>query len=1176
VRIAGPEAHLAIACCVALGPLVLACESAPPVDARAHVDLWMSIEGELGNADYGPAKWVASPNYYTSNRTPGSGKVKVVVVHTMQGSYAGSISWCKNPKAKVSAHYMVSKTGDITQMVKEKDIAWHVGSENGYTIGIEHEGFVSDPKWATPAMLEASSKLTCYLVKKWGLSPTKKSIKGHVELPNQTHTDPGNYWPWDTYLALVKKCADGEDPMANCNASTKNCDGKTSNGCETNLKASEANCGACGNNCGSKFAHVKAVACKGGSCTWTGCDAGWANCDGQNKDGCETHVAVDKKNCGSCGHSCGGQFPHVKSVSCQGGKCSWSGCDVGWGDCDGKPATGCETNLSNDVSDCGACGVDCKAVVNNASGPSCAGGACGYASCKEGFADCDGVPKNGCEASLASDVANCGACAKGCEGVFAHVSKAMCEGGACTWAGCAAGWGNCDGSFKTACETDLTATVEHCGTCGNSCVGLANTQGATCAAGACTWAGCDVGFADCDGDPKSGCETTPATDIANCGGCGNACAKAIAHATGLFCEGGKCGYTACEAGFEDCDANPSNGCETDIGSDAEHCGSCAHVCSPGLANVAAPACKASVCAYTTCLDGYGDCDGDPTNGCETNLSTDPAHCGACGKGCAGQFSHVALAFCGGGVCGWKGCQPGWGDCDGVEANGCELDVSTAPAHCGACGDSCYPTFPHADKVNCKASTCGYAACLEGWGDCDAESSNGCETSTMTNPSNCGGCGTACAEVVLNADGATCFSGKCGFASCHEGFADCDKDPGNGCEAELAADPINCGVCGKGCDALPNVHASYCRAGACDFMGCQPGWGDCDGLVETGCELLTGADVGHCGECERSCIDDAEHSVSPFCEAGRCRYGTCVTGFGDCDDDLTNGCEATLGVAGERIGGGTFVDLTTQPGLSLADATIIESLAKVDVVHGCADPQMYYCPGCSLTRRQLAAMVGQAGVLRFAWTATPPAQPTFPDVPEGDVAYVGVEILASKGIIAGCADGWFCPAVRVTRRDLARVLAAAVGLAVAPQSAAQMYADVPPEDADFAVIGAWKPSCLLPPCGATGNDGSVFCPDDPVTRAEATVAVAHAMELGVMGCANAPAGGVSDAGSSDALGSDALGAGDGGKALSVLDAPLPQESGGCGARHAPEGGGGLLVCCLVLVALAWMRRRAVAR
>ncbi len=187
----------------------------------AYVEEKPSIYAEtlaaLGAAEYAPANWLASPNFYGGNRTPGDGKVKVIVVHTTQGSYSGTLSWFQNPKAQVSAHYVVSKNGDIMQMVHEKDVGWHVGSENGYTIGIEHEGFVDDATWVKAPMLDASALLSCYLVKKWGLAADKAHIKGHVELPNQTHVDPGKYWPWDSYLAKIQACINpGPPPIAGC------------------------------------------------------------------------------------------------------------------------------------------------------------------------------------------------------------------------------------------------------------------------------------------------------------------------------------------------------------------------------------------------------------------------------------------------------------------------------------------------------------------------------------------------------------------------------------------------------------------------------------------------------------------------------------------------------------------------------------------------------------------------------------------------------------------------------------------------------------------------------------------------------------------------------------------------------------------------------------------------
>ncbi|NUO58110.1 MAG: N-acetylmuramoyl-L-alanine amidase, partial [Hamadaea sp.] len=151
---------------------------------------------------YPPAHWVpASTSNYSAGR---SSAITTIVIHVTQGSYAGTINWFQNPAAQVSAHYVVrSSDGDITQMVREEDTAWHVRNSNPYSLGIEHEGYVDDPGWFTDSMYRASAGLTRYLADKWGLPKNRTAIKGHNEMPGNDHTDPGPYWNWDYYMSLV-------------------------------------------------------------------------------------------------------------------------------------------------------------------------------------------------------------------------------------------------------------------------------------------------------------------------------------------------------------------------------------------------------------------------------------------------------------------------------------------------------------------------------------------------------------------------------------------------------------------------------------------------------------------------------------------------------------------------------------------------------------------------------------------------------------------------------------------------------------------------------------------------------------------------------------------------------------------------------------------------------------
>lgn len=173
---------------------------------------------EARTTDYPYARWVpaSSSNYSSRNGTA----ISAVTIHTTQGSYAGAISWFQNPSARVSAHYVIrSSDGQITQMVREYHKAWHVAYHNHYTIGIEHEGYISNPAWYTDAMYRASANLVKNICARRGISPTScyrgpahsgivvlsssYRIKGHQHFSSQTHTDPGIHWNWYKYYDLI-------------------------------------------------------------------------------------------------------------------------------------------------------------------------------------------------------------------------------------------------------------------------------------------------------------------------------------------------------------------------------------------------------------------------------------------------------------------------------------------------------------------------------------------------------------------------------------------------------------------------------------------------------------------------------------------------------------------------------------------------------------------------------------------------------------------------------------------------------------------------------------------------------------------------------------------------------------------------------------------------------------
>jgi hypothetical protein len=92
---------------------------------------------------------------------------------------------------------------------------------------------------------------------------------------------------------------------------------------------------------------------------------------------------------------------------------------------------------------------------------------------------------------------------------------------------------------------------------------------------------------------------------------------------------GTCTIIKCNSGYGDCDGDANDGCETDLGSDPDNCGACNNGCNSSNAT---PSCVSSTCQLN-CNSGYGNCDGNVANGCETNLQADTANCGSCGHGC---------------------------------------------------------------------------------------------------------------------------------------------------------------------------------------------------------------------------------------------------------------------------------------------------------------------------------------------------------------------------------------------------------------------------------------------------------------------------------------------------------------------------------------------------------------
>jgi N-acetyl-anhydromuramyl-L-alanine amidase AmpD len=164
--------------------------------------------------------WLESGNKTSSARKISS--VDRIVVHVTEGSFWGSVRWLRNHRSHGSSHYVISRGGDIVQLVSTSDVAWHAGNRwvNRHSIGIEHEGFTRRGGF-TKAQYEASAKLVAYLAARARMPLDRRHVIGHAEVPSpgggvggsDHHTDPGKKWNWKRYMALVRRfAADPEKP----------------------------------------------------------------------------------------------------------------------------------------------------------------------------------------------------------------------------------------------------------------------------------------------------------------------------------------------------------------------------------------------------------------------------------------------------------------------------------------------------------------------------------------------------------------------------------------------------------------------------------------------------------------------------------------------------------------------------------------------------------------------------------------------------------------------------------------------------------------------------------------------------------------------------------------------------------------------------------------------------
>lgn len=174
------------------------------------------------------ARYIASPNY---DARPDATDISLLVVHCISlppeqfgGDFIDQL-FCNqlDPEQhpyfqeiaglKVSAHLLIRRDGSCHQYVPFDQRAWHAGQSryqnrekcNDFSIGIELEG--SPQTVYTDSQYRQLATITKLLIDQYP-KLNKSRIVGHSDIAPGRKTDPGPYFDWVRFQALLEDCAE--------------------------------------------------------------------------------------------------------------------------------------------------------------------------------------------------------------------------------------------------------------------------------------------------------------------------------------------------------------------------------------------------------------------------------------------------------------------------------------------------------------------------------------------------------------------------------------------------------------------------------------------------------------------------------------------------------------------------------------------------------------------------------------------------------------------------------------------------------------------------------------------------------------------------------------------------------------------------------------------------------
>lgn len=320
--------------------------------------------------------------------------------------------------------------------------------------------------------------------------------------------------------------------------------------------------------------------------------------------------------------------------------------------------------------------------------------------------------------------------------------------------------------------------------------------------------------------------------------------------------------TLCDGLDNDCDGQTDEAADNPCNDNTKICLQAAckiktgESCTSPVTTTALPGCEGGYCVHDKCRSAATFCGDEFCDSGETCASED-LRC----------IYANAVGECKNG-CGLKSCNAGFGNCDNNNGNGCETDTQTNTNHCGQCGNAC------GANNKCERGEC-VPLCIDEDGDGYGSSGTGCPNQ-----------GVDCIDSLNDPLAQNIHPGA--TETCNGVDDDCDgtADEDNSCgpvtfslnSPQLQASAISSELCNgrdddgnnlvdDGLDANKCACAANARQPGTQTESCNSIDDDCDGAVD---EELTGA------SCYRGAV-------------GTDGIGTCKSGTMVCTNGQWEGC-----------------------------------------------------------------------------------------------------------------------------------------------------------------------------------------------------------------------------------------------------------------------------------------------